>query len=199
MWLPPPPDGTAICLGFDGSDFDDFTALRAETLDGYQFTPRYGASGLPTIWQPKEWPDERTPRREVDEAVREMFDRFEVARFYADPPRFETDLDEWATEHGEERVIPWETYRPRQMHDALERFVADLSEGRISHDGCPLTAAAMANARKLTRGSRYVLSKPNDHQKIDAAMASVLAHEAAADARASGWGDTGPTYFRLPR
>ena len=35
---------------------------------------------------------------------------------------------------------------------------------------------------------------------IDALMADVLAHEAAADARAAGWvEDTGPAYFRLPR
>ena len=189
MWLPQPPDGTQVCLGFDGSDFDDFTALRAETIDGFQFTPRYGASGLPTIWNPKEWPDARTPRTEVSDAVREMFERFDVSRLYADPPRFETDLDEWAAEHGEDRVVEWPTYRPKQMHEALERFVSDLSAGRIAHDDCPITAAHMGNARKLTRNARYVIGKPNNHQKIDAAMASVLAHEAAADARATGWAD----------
>lgn len=199
MWLPPPPDGTPICLGFDGSDFDDWTALRAETRDGYQFTPRYGASGLPTIWNPKEWPDARTPRVEVAEAVRECFDRFDVHLMYADPPRFETDLDQWAEEFGEKHVVEWPTYRHKQMHEALERFVADLSEGRITHDGCPITSAHMANARKLTRAGRYITGKPNNHQKIDAQMSSVLAHEAAADARADGWVDDGPAYFRLPR
>jgi len=35
---------------------------------------------------------------------------------------------------------------------------------------------------------RYILGKPSQHQKIDATMASVIAHEAASDARASGWG-----------
>ena len=39
------------------------------------------------------------------------------------------------------------------------------------------------------RDSRYVLSKPHDlSRKIDAAMASVLAHAAACDAEAAGWG-----------
>lgn len=187
-WLPEPEPGTSICLGFDGSDFDDWTALRAETRDGFQFTPRYGPDRLPTIWNPKEQPDQRTPRLEVAGAVAELFDRFDVCRLYCDPPRFETDIDDWAQEFGEDRVVEWPTYRPKQMHDALERFVADLAESRIPHDGCPITSAHMANARKLTRGMRYVIGKPNDHQKIDAAMASVLAHEAAADARAAGWG-----------
>lgn len=187
QWLPEPPEGTPICLGFDGSDVDDWSALKAETIDGLIFTPRYGPMRLPTIWNPKTLPDGRVPRDEVDGAVREVFERFEVERFYADPPRWETDVDRWASEHGDERVAEWATYRPKQMHEALERFVTDLSAGRITHDGCPLTSINMANARKITRAQRYVLGKPSNHQKIDVAMASVLAHEAAADARADGW------------
>lgn len=198
MWLPEPEPGTSVCLGFDGSDFDDWTALKGETREGLIFTPRYGPDRLPTIWNPKEAPDLRTPRLEVAGAVAECFERYDVRRLYCDPPRFETDIDEWAQEFGEDRVVEWPTYRPKQMHEALERFVADLAESRITHDGCPMTSAHMANARKLTRGMRYVIGKPNDHQKIDAAMASVLAHEAAADERAAGWTEeVGPTIFFL--
>ena len=189
MWLPEPPAGTSICLGFDGSDFDDWTALKAETREGFVFTPRYGPDRAPTIWNPKEFPDQRTPRIEVTGAVRECFERFHVRRLYADPPRFETDIDEWAQEFGEDRVVQWATYRGKQMHEALERFVADLSAKRVTQDGCPITAGHLANARKVSRGMRYILAKPNDHQKIDAAMATVLAHEAAADERAAGWPD----------
>lgn len=190
LWLPEPPAGASICLGFDGSDFDDWTAIRGETRDGLQFTPRRGPDRLPTIWNPKEAIDQRTPRNEVHDALVEIFDRFDVRRLYCDPPRFETDVDEWSVEFAngdEDRVMQWPTYRPKQMHEALERFVADLAAGRITQDGCPITAAHIANARKVGRGMRYVLAKPNDHQKIDAAMASVLAHEAAADQRAAGW------------
>lgn len=200
-WLPEPARGTSVCLGFDGSDVDDWTALRAETRDGFQFTPRYGPDLRPTIWNPAEW-DGRVPREQVDVAVAEMFERFEVRRFYCDPPRWETDVDRWSLRHGEERVISWPTYRTKQMHEALDRFVTDLTAGRISHDGCPLTALNLGNARKVAKTSdRYVLGKPSQTQKIDAAMATVLAHEAAADERAAGWPDlvAGPTYFRLPR
>lgn len=189
MWLPEPEPGTRICLGFDGSDVDDWTALRAETFEGLQFTPRFGPERKPTIWNPAEHFDHRVPRLEVDAAVDEVFGRFAVERFYCDPPQWETDVDQWAARHGVERVIAWPTYRTRQMHAALERFVTDLAAGRTTHDGCPITEQHMANARKSARGAdRYILSKPNQHQKIDAAMASVLAHEAAADARSDGWG-----------
>lgn len=191
-WLPEPPAGTPIALGFDGSDTSDWTVLGAETLDGYSFTPRYGPSNQPTIWNPAEW-DGLVPRDQVDVAIREVFGKFRVSRGYFDPPRWETDVDRWALEHGEERVIAWPTYRQRPMHEALERFVADLAAGRIRHDGCPLTALAMANARKIAKTSdRYVLGKPSPMQKIDPAVGRVLAHEAASDARAAGWGAQKP-------
>ena len=90
--------------------------------------------------------------------------------------------------HGDDKVLEWATYRTKQMHEALERFRTDLVERRIRHDGCPTTALHMANARMLAKTSdRYLLAKPSQVQKIDAAMASVLAHEAAADAHVDGW------------
>jgi phage terminase large subunit-like protein len=188
-WLPEPAAGSPVCLGFDGSDVSDWTALRAETRDGFQFTPRYGPDRRPTIWNPAEWGGQ-IPRDEVDAAVAEVFERFAVRRLYADPPRWETDVDRWALRHGDQHVIQWATYRTKQMHDALDRFVTDLNAGRIKHDGCPLTALCLSNARKVAKTSdRYILGKPSQPQKIDAAMATVLAHEAASDERASGWQD----------
>lgn len=185
-WLPEPPKGASICLGFDGSDVDDWTALRAETREGFMFTPRYGPDSLPTIWNPASFGG-TIPRLEVAEAVDEIFARFDVRRLYCDPPRWESDIETWALRHGSDRVIEWPTYRTTQMHAALERVVTDLRAGRITHDGCPLTSAHIANARKVPKVDRYILSKPNQAQKIDAAMANTLAHEAASDERAAGW------------
>jgi len=177
-----------VCLGFDGSDTDDWTTIRAEQLDGFQFTPGYGPDVRPTLWNPAEWSG-RIPRPEVHAAVDEIFGRFRVVRFYCDPRDWQSEIEAWALKYGTEVVVEWATYRIVQMHAALERFVTDLTTKAITHDGCAITEAHVANARKLARpGERYILGKPNQHQKIDAAMASVLAHEAAADARAAGWG-----------
>ena len=182
------PDGTAVCAGFDGSDSDDWTALRLETLDGYGFTPTYGPEHRPTIWNPAEWGG-RIPRDEVHAAVDEVFARYRVELLYGDPPDWRTELGEWSGLYGVEHVFEWATYRTVLMHSALERTVTDLSTGRLTHDACPLTALAVRNARKNARaGQRYVLAKPAQHQKIDPAMAMVLAHEAASEARVAGWG-----------
>lgn len=188
QWLPEPEPGTPICLGFDGADHNDWTALKAETIDGLIFTPRYGPDKAPTIWDPAQWGG-RTPRDQVHLAVDEVFERYRVERMYCDPPRWETDVDQWALRHGDDCVVAWATYRRKQMYDALERFLADLTEKRITHDGCPITALHLGNARMVASGGlgQYGLAKPSPTQKIDAAISTVLAHEAAADARAAGW------------
>lgn len=184
---PEPPPGTQICLGFDGSDSDDWTAIRAETHDGWRFTPRYGPDRRPTIWDPSEWGGQ-IPRAEVHAAVDELCRRYKVVRAYCDPKDWRSEIGEWALKYGEKVFAEWATYRVVQMHAALERSVVDLSSGRSTHDGCEIATRHVANARRAARtGERYVLAKASPSQKIDVAMADVLAHEAASDARAAGW------------
>jgi phage terminase large subunit-like protein len=180
-----------VCLGFDGSTSDDWTALKAETFDGLLFTPTYGPDKRPTIWNPAEWGGS-IPRGEVRTAVAQVFAEHDVKRMYCDPRDWQTEIDAWALEHGTEVVAEWATYRTVPMHAALERFVTDLTTGALKHDGCPITTQHIDNCRKVAKpGERYILSKPAGayHQKIDAAVASVICHEAAADARAAGWGE----------
>jgi hypothetical protein len=57
---------------------------------------------------------------------------------------WQSEVESWAREHGEERVVFWETYRPNPMSAALERFVTDLTTAALSHDGCPLTGRTSA-------------------------------------------------------
>lgn len=189
QWLPSPPDSTRICLGFDGSDSDDWTAIQGETIDGMTFTPRYGPDRRPTIWNPAEWGG-NIPRGEVDAAVDELFGRFKVKRMYCDPHDWYSEIGDWALRFGEEHVFEWNTSRVSKMYDEIKRFEIDLKERRVTHDGCPLAAIAFANARKVAKpGQKYVLGKPAQHQKIDVTMARILAHTAASDARADGWGE----------
>lgn len=186
-WIENPPDGESISVGFDGSENNDFTALRAETRSGFIFTPRYGPDRRPTIWNPAEWGG-KTPRSEVMAAVDEIRARYQIQRFYADPQDWRSEIGEWALQIGQEHVFEWPTNAIKRMYAAISRFEIDLANGRITHDGCPLTALAMANAKKVAKpGQQYVLGKPSEHQKIDAAMSTILAHEAAMDAHAKQW------------
>jgi hypothetical protein len=182
------PDGTRIVLGFDGSDVDDWTGLRAETLDGYQFTPLYGPDRRPTVWDPAEW-EGQVPRLEVAAAVDEIFGQYDVVRMYADPPYWTSEVAQWQASFGEKRVTEWHTTRAVQMHAACEQLMTDVlkAESTFRHDGCETTSLHVRNARKAARpANRYVLRKASVHQKIDLLVCSVLAHEAATDAVAAG-------------
>ena len=182
------PDGAAIALGFDGSMYDDWTAIRARmvTDDGvmHAFTPKF-ADGAPTVWNPADFRGE-VPRAEVQAAVAELFDRYRVLRMYCDPELWQSEIDAWAARYGEKVVMQWPTYRTRQMSAALERLRTDIATGALTHDDDVTAFTHLRNARRVRRAGGVVIGKPNEHQKIDVIMADALAHEAACDARAAG-------------
>lgn len=182
------PDGTPVCLGFDGSRSGDWTAIRLETLDGYRFTPTYGPDKRPTYWNPKDWPGELIPRGEVETAFHDIFSRYKVARAYLDPRHWETQADSLASQYGADVVVQWPTNQVRRMFEGLTRFITDLKAGLTRHSEDATAKQHALHARKVAKpGDQYILGKPADHMKIDILMADVLAHEAAADMRALGW------------
>ena len=189
-WLDEPEPGTAVCGGFDGSSTFDWTCIKLETRDGLLFTPRFGPDRRPAVWTPAEHGGV-IPRDQVHAAWAEIWERFDVSRVYCDPWHWQSEIDTWADMFGEDVFRLWHTNRDRPMHAALTRFVTDLGTGKLTHDGCPLTATHMGNAVMVPRsGDRFIIGKPSKAQHIDLAVTSVLAHEAAADARVSGWSET---------
>lgn len=189
--------GTRVVAGFDGSDIDDHTAIRLETLDGYQFTPVYGPDKLPTVWDPADYGGQ-VPRLEVQAAMDEVMRTYDVVRLYADPPYWETEVDGWAEKYGEKVVIRWYTRRVVQMHAACERLKTDVTkkDSTFTHDGCPITTEHVGNARAAARpGDRYVLTKASQAQKIDACVTGILAHEAAGDVIAAGLAVKSTNYY----
>src|SRR3546814_1360871 len=82
-----------------------------------------------------------------------VFRRYDVVRMYADPPYWETEIDDWVDEFGEERVIRWHTRRIVQMHAACERLKTDVikRDGTFRHDGCELTQSHTEHTRAAAR------------------------------------------------
>jgi hypothetical protein len=184
---------TRVCFGFDGSDNDDHTGIRLETLDGHQFTPLYSEKRR-TYWRPEDW-NGRIPRAEVNAAVSELANSFQIVRAYCDPFLWESEIDAWAALYGEKTFIKWPTNKIERMHFALERFRTDVynPESDFTHDDHDAATAHLRNAiirartmDKLTGIRRYILGKASETQKIDLTMSSVLAHEARMDAIADG-------------
>jgi hypothetical protein len=189
---------TPVAGGFDGSDNDDFTGLRLQTLpDMFQFTPTYGAANRKTQWKPGDFGG-TIPRGEVMAAFRELAQYFRFVRVYMDPFMWTSEADTLAAEFGEGVFVKWNTTRIVPMHAALERMKTDLAneESAFHHDGDQDVRTHMKNAVIRTREMdpltcvrRYILGKPigEDHRKIDFAMSSVLCHEAAMDSLAAGF------------
>lgn len=178
---------TRVCLGFDGSDNNDWTGIRLETLEYYQFTPTY-SNDRRTVWKPAEWGG-RVPHAEVHAAMDHLASEFEIVRAYCDPHMWQTDIDEWASKYGNKVFLEWPTSSVARMHASLERFRDDIvNEGSsLSHDDCADTSMGMRNAVVRARpGERYILGKASEPQKIDMTMSSALAHEAVCDAIAAG-------------
>jgi len=186
----PAQPGDLITLGFDGAMFHDATGLVATHVStGYQW--------VVGLWEcPPGREDWTVPAEEVDAVVRDMFQRYQVWRLYADPPYWQGWIAVWRGAFGEERVVDWWTNRRRQMAGALENFTTSIAEGRMTHSGDVRLHRHLANSRRDDlKGWRdeqgkalWLIRKdrPDSPQKIDAAMAAVLSWEARTDAVASG-------------
>jgi hypothetical protein len=176
-------DGIYIGLGFDGSISDDCTVLRGCTADGHSFI--LGKWIRPLGPEGKGW---RVPRLLVDQAVRDAFGRYKVGRMLCDPAKWWTEIEGWAAEFGEEVVLFFDTNSDRRMAPAVDRFLTAITEGTHTHDGDPTTDQHIANAHKRKAKATapdddnrtlYTLTKGDEGGKIDAAIADVLAYEAA--------------------
>jgi phage terminase large subunit-like protein len=124
------------------------------------------------------------------------FDRYTVVGFYADPPHWQDYVSVWTAEFaGQLKIkatqvhpIEWWTNRPTAMVNALKRFHEAVTDKRLLHDGSVLLRRHVLNARRRVSRSGVTISKefPGSTNKIDCAMAAVLAYEARGDAMAAG-------------
>ena len=131
----------------------------------------------------------------MNQVVEYFFDRYEVFRFYADPPYWESALDRWAGQYGEQKVVRWWTNRNKAMAYALQAWVTDWRTGQLSHDGSEVLQRHIQNAVKTnTRirdeqgGFLWTIRKEGakSPHKIDLAMAACLSWEARGDAMRDG-------------
>ncbi len=188
-----PEDGSMITLGFDGSESRDHTALVAtEVATGFQWVAGY--------WEPVEDANGNVHVNigEVNTTVDGAFERWNVLRFYADPPYWKEQLAMWEGRYnqpGRLRVAAFWTTSYKRMARALLNYRQAMTAGDVHHDGDPRFEAAVANAYRHEQqfvddnGDRmWTIEKerPDSPLKIDAAMAGCLSWEARLDAIAAG-------------
>lgn len=173
-------DGDRVTLGFDGSDGGDSTALVALRHDDRCLFV-LGSWERPEGVKRADW---QVPRLEVRSAVASAFERFSVARFYADPPYWQSDIDEWRSMWGD-TVCRWPTYSDSKIVEATARFDALLRAGELHHDGNARLRAHVAAARRQQCRNGWRPQK-KDARKIDLLIAALGAVHAHGDAVAQG-------------
>jgi hypothetical protein len=194
------PDNELIAIGVDGARWEDAVAVIAMTVRGFHAWP------LIVIEKPPEaGPDYEHDLELVDATVAEAFDKYNVGLLYADPQKIEHLTDRWTGRYGKDRVADFVTnLRSRRLGDAVGFFVAAVAGGDLTHDGDGVFARHIANARRkvlpaLDDDGRnlFTLTKDRPHSpnKIDAAMAGVIASEARRDCIAKGLLNKAPAHW----
>lgn len=145
-------DGEDVVLFFDGSKSFDATALMGCRMsDGYVFTVG--------IWQPVN--GEQVDVEQIDTVVDGTFGRYSVVGFFADVREWEGFVKVTWPERYKDRLLVWPQkagispdpigfdMRKRivEFGYAAELTLDDIDAGRLTHDGNPLVAAHVANAR----------------------------------------------------
>lgn len=171
--------GDEITVGFDGARYGDATALVACRVSDGLLAPI-------AVWeQPAGDADWTVPTDEVDAALAGAMELYRVRRGYFDPPLWQSEIDGWARDYGEPAVLRFHTNRSRMM-SAVERFRTDLAAGTVIHTGAePLTRHVLNAQMREARGGYWLAkARPGSPDKIDLAVAAVLAYEARCDALA---------------
>jgi hypothetical protein len=204
----------AIVLGFDGSrsrqkGTTDATALiGCRVTDGHLF--ELGVWEQPADWDTKAKGAWRVDTAAVDLAVRAAFSRYYVVGFYADPAKWETFVAGWERDFGKrlkvkasrDHPIEWWMTGGRtsaaikstlELHNAIVGDGPDddgtpAETGDMTHDGSPALTRHVLNARTQSspQGVQIRKETPDSANKIDAAVAAILAWQARLDALAAG-------------
>lgn len=174
-----PEPGAMVCLGMDGSKSDDHTALVAIEVE----TQHLFTLGL---WDPSEYGGE-IPRGQVDAAVAQAFEAWDVVGFYCDVHPFETQIDTWAETYGDQlcatatarHPIGWDMGRSRQQQAtrAVETFYDAIIEREITHEGDPAVSQYVFNARMRLNnyGTTFGKESRSSTRKVDWLAAAILA------------------------
>lgn len=169
------PDGTEVCLGFDGSFNNDSTALVVVACGE---TPHID---VVECWErPAEAAqDWAVPIVAVEDAIRAACKRWDVREIVCDPFR-------WARTYQvlEDEGLPIVEYpqSPSRMTPATQRFYEAVMNKGLTQSGDQRLARHIGNAvlKQDSRGTRIVKEARNSARKIDLAVAAVMAFDRAA-------------------
>lgn len=188
--------GEKIVLFFDGSKSGDHTGLVGCCIeDGYVF--------LGGVWEPKKIGEDiyRVDREAVDIRVSELVDTYKVIGIWGDPSDARDDetgerywepyFDMWHKRWGRKfrlwaqrsgnymHSVNWDMRSPERLKrfiEGAEMFTTDVASHDLPHDGSPILARHVANARRRPDprfGIGLAKETKDSAKKVDLAVCAV--------------------------
>jgi len=160
-----------IVMAFDGSVTNDATALVGQTVDGHLF--------VLGCWEHDGTDDWSVPREEVEWAIEDAFDLYDVKAFQVDTAYWLAEFQRWQESYGKRRVLDFTMSNARAV-PAVQEFFAGVREGSISHPDDPRLNRHVSNAvaNETPRGITIRKQSKDSSHKIDLAMAACMANDA---------------------
>ena len=176
-------DGEAVVMFFDGSKSNDATGLVGCAMsDGHIFT----IGG----WEPDpKNPESVVPVKEVDRAVENAFEKWNVIAFFADVREWESyAMDVWPSRYGDKLLVwaipggkkPEPVAWDMRTKDFIFTQATELCLGQIhdksfTHDGNPMLVRHVENARRRNKRYGTVIGKESrgSRKKIDLAVCMI--------------------------
>lgn len=164
-----------IVLAFDGSYSRDSTALVGCTVEEKPHIFVVRAWERPPRAQ--RW---RTPRTEVEAAIVDAMEDFDVVELAPDPPGWHHEIENWEHAYGDV-VVRFETNQATRMGPACDEFTQGLRDDEFSHDGDSRLARHIGHCITVRRGRHLVVAKenPDSPLKIDLAVGAIIAFHRA--------------------
>lgn len=179
-------DGVELVLAFDGSYNRDSTALVGCTIEEKPHLFVVGKwlkpAGAPLTW--------RVSRNEVDDMVRRSMERWDVRELAPDPHGWGREIEEWETAF-EDVVVMFNTDQPSRMGPAADDFTQGLADKSFTIEPDEELLTHFDHCVPIDRRGYVVPTKsaPDSPDKIDLAIASVVAYHRAHWHWANGGGD----------
>lgn len=176
-----------VALGFHGSQTREATSLCAARLtDGKLFHLR--------TWQkPAHVPDGdwSVPRPEVNQAVKDAFEAYNITVLMASPSTWQDEVNKWEGDHPKQVLEIWLNSEMR-MDQIVERFLTAHRGNELTHDGDETLTkhalgAALAHGKRRPSAEERAPGQSEYYQRVvkksavystSAFIAALLAYEA---------------------
>jgi phage terminase large subunit-like protein len=168
-----------VILGFDGSFSGDASVIMGVTIEDEPHVFLVKAYEK----QPTDSDEWRVDSLEVENAIIEACQRYNVKEIACDPFRWQRSMQ--VLQDAGLPVVEWPSTSAARMIPACAKFYDAVVGEKLTQDGSPLLTRHISNAVvKIDRlGPRIVKEHRGSPRKIDAAVASIIAFDRATVSR----------------